>query len=259
MKTIGFATQFYTLWDVEKHPLYSTLVTASGEQRFQSGTRIIYTFYKNISKNLEKVKELYPNTPIDENLRGMTKTFERNEGYSNKVEYGVDVISIGRNRGKAINDINDLRDLKWSYYNENNSDRSSLLLKRIEEFGEILFEGSFVTLDKKNEILTSREKINDVYQQATENEIALVFNFDRNLNRYGAVVIDDVRISFPEFKVMSYNGYTYSLPTIKGVGKKLKGKQVEVVVETGVHSFYGENSDELYEEKSLIVKSFKIL
>lgn len=46
MQAIGFATQFYTLWDIKSEPIYTTIVNASGEQHVKTGEKRICTYIK---------------------------------------------------------------------------------------------------------------------------------------------------------------------------------------------------------------------
>ena len=54
---IGFATKYYTLWSVEKVPVY---ITDSYGKHWLSRVDERYTYHKNVSMSLDKVKELYP-------------------------------------------------------------------------------------------------------------------------------------------------------------------------------------------------------
>ena len=72
---IGFATQFYTLWNYEAVPQYKT---DSYGNHHQKGIEHKYYYCKNVSTDLDKVKALFPNVEIDTELRG-TSSFTRNE------------------------------------------------------------------------------------------------------------------------------------------------------------------------------------
>ena len=71
-KLIGFATKYYTLWSVEDRPVY---VQDSYGNYYISRVDRCYTYHKNVSKSLDKVKEQYPTLAIDEGLRGMSRSF----------------------------------------------------------------------------------------------------------------------------------------------------------------------------------------
>lgn len=71
-KLIGFATKYYTLWSVEDKPVY--IQDSYGNYHISRVDRC-YTYHKNVSKSLDKVKEQYPTLAIDEGLRGLSRSF----------------------------------------------------------------------------------------------------------------------------------------------------------------------------------------
>jgi hypothetical protein len=75
MKTIGFAGMYYTLWSVETEKVYISV----GAWYYKTA----YTYYQNLSKDLDQAKEKAKNLgikefSIDENLRGKKKSFSYN-------------------------------------------------------------------------------------------------------------------------------------------------------------------------------------
>lgn len=70
---IGFATKFYTLWSVSDEPYTNQY----GEQ---IGVTHRYAFIKKISTSLERARALFPDTPVDESLRGH-RSFNRFESF----------------------------------------------------------------------------------------------------------------------------------------------------------------------------------
>ena len=53
MKVIGFANKFYTLWDVTSKVV---------ESKYSKDTLVTNTYIKNISMDIDKVKEIVYNT-----------------------------------------------------------------------------------------------------------------------------------------------------------------------------------------------------
>lgn len=97
-KTIGFATQYYTLWDHVVTPHYTT--DAYGNHHHD---RNIHSYYyiKNISTDLEKVKAQYPDVVIDESLRGKTRDWQ----YTEHIEKPAGFFWFGKYYGMKIDDI----------------------------------------------------------------------------------------------------------------------------------------------------------
>ena len=96
-QVIGFATQFYTLWNYEAVPQYKT---DSYGNHHQTGVEHKYYYVKNVSTDLEKVKSLFPNVEIDAELRG-TSSFTRNE----KLDLPNNYFWAGKYAGKLIDDV----------------------------------------------------------------------------------------------------------------------------------------------------------
>ena len=68
MKTIGFAGTFYTLWDVEVERVNVSLGAWYD--------KVICTYYKNLSKNLNEAIAKAGTDNVDESLKGKRRSFE---------------------------------------------------------------------------------------------------------------------------------------------------------------------------------------
>ena len=97
-QVIGFAETFYTLWSVEVKTNYTQ--NAYG-QHFPSSQTTCYYYQKNVSKDIDKVKELYPNLPIDEGLRGKVRSWQKND----PIELPEGYFWWGKHKGKLIEEV----------------------------------------------------------------------------------------------------------------------------------------------------------
>lgn len=98
-QVIGFATSFYTLWDMRVEENYITDVYGN---HHRTNDTVHYGYIKNISTDLEKVKALYPTLTIDENVRGKIRSFE----YTNKEQdLCPHILKFGKYYGHDINDL----------------------------------------------------------------------------------------------------------------------------------------------------------
>jgi hypothetical protein len=95
---IGFASQYYTLWSYSKDVRY---VTDANGNHHPSYYQESYVFHKNISKDIQKVKELYPNVGIDETLRGKYRSFN----IKGSEDLTPELIKFGKYNGYTINEI----------------------------------------------------------------------------------------------------------------------------------------------------------
>lgn len=143
---IGFATEFYTLWEIWQTPVYSGNVVMNGVPPQQIGINHEYYYIKNISKDLEKAKAAYPGVDVDEELRGQTRSFERFE----KMEYPSDCFSFGKCAGEPICASTDVWQLKRAMWiivgqtGESNKRKRVLARRRLIELGELLKYPHFI-------------------------------------------------------------------------------------------------------------------
>ncbi len=101
MLTIGFATEFYTLWDVENQPTY---FTDSYGSTHKTGVKTICSYIKNVSTDLDKVKMLHPDLIIDENLRGKSSSFS----FTKEEDLTPHILKFGKYSGKTIQDVSEI-------------------------------------------------------------------------------------------------------------------------------------------------------
>lgn len=95
---IGFASQYYTLWSYSRDVRYVTDVNGRHHPSYYQES---YVFHKNISKDIEKVKQLYPNLSIDETLRGRDRSFD----IKGSEDLTPELIKFGKYNGYTINEI----------------------------------------------------------------------------------------------------------------------------------------------------------
>jgi len=261
MKTIGFATKFYTLWDVTTEDLFTTAVTANWVSHYKSGTRYICTYIKNVSTSLDKVHKLYPDTPINENLRGHSTSFEWTSGNSGIV-YGDDVFSRGYNKGLPIIECNSIKDLQWALGNEYDPDRRANIEAQMIKLGMVKFEGyMYDSQEQVDQIIADRQRHDQARLHAEEvysrfsNGGVYELVMAKNLTSQGRYfdVEGGVSIIFKDFKLCYYNGFEYGLPTIGGTGKKVKGKTLKLTCRT-VEDTWSE-----YGGQVLLVEGFEIV
>lgn len=134
MKVIGFAEQYYTLWNVEK------TIIAINQFQFKEKTHFLYI--QNLSKDLEVAKSKV-NEPfeIDTDLKG-----DKREFYTEGEPQGIipnDVFKNGKYRFEKIENCKDIDYVKW-YYSETNNE---FALKVLLNNGFELIDGVLYNLD----------------------------------------------------------------------------------------------------------------
>jgi hypothetical protein len=213
---IGFATQFYTLWNYEAVPQYKT---DSYGNHHQTGVEHKYYYCKNISTDLAKVKSLYPNVEIDNELRG-TSSFTRNE----KLDLPNNYFWAGKYAGKLIDEVMefDFKYCLWSAENYNmpyiiNHPKYILHIQAIEKQKQL-------EIDQAQTV-----KAGDVV------ELEFVrngYNSDDNYTEcWTEAKLGDTILNVLCSGVKPVSGmYPYLMPFVNGKAQKTKGKKIEVRV-----------------------------
>lgn len=144
---IGFATEFYTLWSHEVVDQYSSNDTVNGVPPMVIGQRIYYTYHKNISTNLDKVIQKYPELRIDEDLKGKSRSFWK----SVKVMPETGLMSFGMFAGWKIENMTDVWQLHRAMNSEPNLRTRVLARRRLVELGDmVLFPHMTVAVDSED-------------------------------------------------------------------------------------------------------------
>ena len=119
MKAIGFANEFFTLWDVTREVRYS-----GTEGNYMPYEVVIYTYYQNLSKDEDKAilkaqKMGLGTLTVDKHLYGRNRSWTSSPKklYTDLPKELDTCFSFGKYSNKLINDCNDLSYLQW-YFNE---------------------------------------------------------------------------------------------------------------------------------------------
>lgn len=225
---IGFAVEFYTLWNTWDETVYWT--DANGKH-WPSHKKFHFQYLKNISTSIDKVKELYPNTPITEDLRGKTRSFE----YEKREEdLTPNLFKFGRHAGKTIEEVvkMDFKYLVW--VTENVGGAISSLIRKLPEY---------IAYKEKCEL--ERQKQIDSHPAVVNGENQITFTSNPNERQLGyadpleepeLVPYTDKFCAFATIgpgshivvifdQVKYVNGlYPYNMGIINGEAKRIKNK-----------------------------------
>ena len=221
-QAIGFANKFFTLWSIDTDAVYTT--DAYGTH-WLTGYNTRYTYYKNISFDLEKAKALYPTLEVQEDLRGKTNSWTT----ENKEDLCPQILKFGKYYGKDINELleQDFQYLIWICENKgysSNGKYAKNLPKLQEHFKAIE--------DESNKLINNRNNAFETILNAGSFE----FVAERNLKMYDEFAYiyvneGDLSITFKfeqgTFSRNEYNGFCYALPIVKGKAKRMKGKTIK--------------------------------
>lgn len=227
-KLIGFATQFYTLWDYEAISEYKT--DAYGNHHC-TGTKHCFYYIKNISTNVDKVKSLYPGVDIDENLRGKTNSFSN----FTRQDLPENFFWAGKYTGKLIDEIliYDFQYCLWSVANYGG--KTSQYIKRHPIY--------LAYLEAQENAKQGEINAHKLLKEGDEVELEFVrngYNADENYTEcWTEARFEDVELCVNCKGVKPVQGmYPYLMPVINGKALRTKGKKLKVkvveVIETGL-------------------------
>lgn len=246
-QVIGFATKFYTLWNYDEEPQYT--LDSYGKYHL-IGTLQKYFFIKNISFDLNKTKESYPGVPIDEDLRGQDRSFEKVK--REPMPFGY--FWVGKHYGKLISEVvkSDLSYCIWA--SENLDSQTCQAIRETPEFISYLEEEK----KKAEERLTNAnllESNQEVELEFTTNGHSLITSdFGSLYGGYYDSLIKagdydgyelfavarhgekEVVVKLSECKYVS-GMYPYLMPVINGKAQRTKGKTLKVKVREVVDNY----------------------
>ena len=221
MEYIGKAEKFYTLWEVWEE----THTTIRGE----SYKAIHHQYIKNISFDLNKVKDKYPNAIIDESLRG----------HSSWTSYDypkppVDEFQGGKYRGDKIAECTDYQYLYWAYdlgYIIPWESRE-IVLGILESQGYRKINDTHIATPEEVERIEKSYTECEEVQKTLEEFGSISVTSSKNLDECGDLTIGNLEFNFPNYKELEYAGYYYGLPIdSKGKAKRIKNKEIEIIPE----------------------------
>lgn len=213
---IGFAKQFYTLWDYEAVPQFKT---DSYGNYHQVGIDHKYYYCKNVSTDLDKVKSLFPNVQINSELRG-TSSFSQYE----KLDLPNNFFWFGKYAGKLIDEVleMDFNYCLWSAENYNmpyitNHPKYVAYFQSLEEQkrldiekAQIVNSGDLVELEFLSNGYNTDEDFTECWVKARLGETQLIIRCN------GAKLVSG---KFP-----------YVMPMVNGKFQKTKGEKISVKV-----------------------------
>lgn len=227
---IGFATEFYTLWDVFIEPVFRT--DAYGKH-WHVSDKTNFNYIQNVSKDFDKAVDKYPNVPIDDSLRGKTRSFSVGGG---GLELSpVNIIWFGKYSGQDLNDVvkRDLKYVMWLLENANDGRMKEFImtltevqqeLYRIESEKEAFFSSIPVLQNGAVDIMI--ESNPREYQIQSLNKVVFAMRASLGEGSFLYLIPEDVK-----YIAGSYKYPEWYMPVLGGKAKRLKGKTVKLNVE----------------------------
>lgn len=229
-QVIGFAGTYYTLWTLCVEKAY---YTAPNGKHYPSHMIYHYSYIKNISTDIEKAKCLYPNTIIDEELKGKTQSFSWEKKDN---DLTPEILKFGKYAGCDVRELVKI-DFDYILYmiNQYGYNKTWEIAKQTPEYIKHISDQQMI-LDKK--IASFKPLVSGNYKLTIE----------RNPDEDGNVCISIIdgqtlQLQFNDIKECYYNGITYYLPVFSdGKAKRLKNKEFEYkleIIETDINTEHG--------------------
>ena len=242
MLRIGFATEYYTLWDVHDEPQY---FTDSYGKHWLQRIKTHFNYMQNISKDLSVVKAKYPDVKIDEDLKGQTRSFIK----STEDDLSPEILKFGKYCGKPIAEVaeTDFDYVLWLVANARLETRNvCMALSKVQEF---IAERERQRQEKENSHPAA---------QSGEVEITFLMNPNKHVTenclfenipaeertdsllaytdkQYAEATIGEgniIAVIFDEVKAVGVGSmYPYNMGIINGKAMKLKGKTMKLNLE----------------------------
>ena len=246
MEYIGKSDKFYTLWEVNTE----TRTTMRGETYKVT----IHQYIKNISFDLVKATNKYPNAILDTSLRGHSSW--------TSVDYPklpIDEFQGGKYCGDKIAECTDYQYLHWAYDLTNiiPYDTREIVLGILESQGYRKINNTHIATPEEVEKIEKSYTECEEVQKTLEEFGSIKIVSTKNLDEFGNLSIGNIEFNFPNYKELEYNGCFYGLPIdYKGKAKRIKNKEIEII---------SENCETIIDEYgwgatlNVKVKDFKIL
>ena len=237
MLTIGFANKFYTLWDVIECPIYIT--DAYGNHHL-ARVDMQFNYIQNVAFDKADAIAKYPNAPIDEQLRGKTRSYES----TGEDVRTTDIIWFGKYTGRLLSEIaeKDFLYILWLYGNsakyKNAISALPQFVKHVNDMaaGKEAFQNECFTWTPGMEMEiygTSNGRL--FYEESDENVIyPCMFTATISCSEGNF----DARINVKNYRVV--NGmYPYIMPEINGKIRKTKNAALRIKPANVTSRVYG--------------------
>lgn len=219
---IGFATKFYTLWEIIERI-----------ERTEYGVyeKTLHRFIKNVSTDLDRAKEKHPDAVFVPGLRGHTSF------YTTKClqTFGDDEFRGGKYAGQKIEDCTDIPFLYWAWDKSNVVPWGAreIAISTLEKAGyKQINDYKIVTPEEYAKIEASFGNCEEMAAKFTEGPVTIFA--PRNLDEEGHLSVgNNTILKFPHYNQMEYQGYYYALPVdAKGKAKRIKGKELSIIADS---------------------------
>lgn len=225
-QAIGFANKFYTLWTITDE------CKSLGNGRIYKVTH--YSYIKNISMDKGTAIAKYPNAILDDNLKGMTRSWNSKPQI---IWETVDTYRFGKYKYEKLDEVDDPNYLAWYWNQIENGEHKDYISKVLAthgynirkwytKIGKIKVENTYLV--SPEDVKINREKIEriNILENMKNNNQPIELNITRNPNWNGDYMDNNIKYHFQEVGENYYNEFCYYLPKLNGNQKRIKNKTI---------------------------------
>lgn len=248
---IGFTNKFYTLWS---HTTKEEFITDAYGKHHLSSVTDCFTYIKNISFDRSKVEELYPNTPINMDLRGVNYY----ETTRPSVYLPKDYLWFGKYKGTKIDEIleKDIQYCVWVSKNAYSADTREYILnhelyiqhikKQEEEANRRINESEVLQVNQEIELIFDSNLYNSWFSDNGEieyfdSDYELGYKADRG---YIEARYNDIKVLVISKGVKYVGGmYPYEMGFVNGKFQRTRNKTIKITVDEVIETKLNDNNE----------------
>lgn len=226
-RAIGFANEYYTLWDVTSDVSYT-----GTQGNYRAYETVYYVYIQNLSKDLTKAIEkakIMGATCLEPNndLYGRNGSWECQKRLDSKLPNNLSpFFEFGKYTDKLISELTDMDYIKWYYSKTNNRYCKKILLDNgYRELGLDIVTQEEYDAAINYETIQNIIRDNNCIEVVCDKNLRIGEGFAYQRFNFKGIGFDFL---FTEFKQMYYQGIEYALPLIGGKAKRIKGKTLKL-------------------------------
>ena len=233
MIVLGYTGKFFARWELTRH------IVETKADRYVEYTECKYI--RKVADDLETATAKFPELAVDPMLNGKKRSFNT---YNKTVFTSTETFRFGKYNGKRIDEINEGWYIEW-YMNLDNDlipDESREYCKRcLLKYFDYTEENGHLISPKVRERENEKKRAqNNMLQKANEGKYVYL-ELKSWPNADGEITINNVTYTFPEVKASYYQGFTYYMPVLNGVAKRIKNKVIKAELMSAFGKIYIDN------------------
>lgn len=222
MIVLGYTGKFFARWEL------TTEVVNVMADRYTEYTKCKYI--RKVADTLEAALEKFPDLSVEPMLVNHKRSFDT---YGRVIFTSNETFRFGKYNGKRIEEVSEGRYVAWymNLDNANLSDEHKAYCREclLKYFGYTEENGILISPETREKRAREKQLTDKVINKA-RNDQHVYLELKSWPNADGEIKIDGVVYTFPEVRANYYNGYTYYMPVLNGVAKRIKNHVIKAEI-----------------------------